>query len=91
MHVAYQRPLCSCYVLVDEYTGEKILDRNKLDHRVQALEIYPVGQYAIAVNWSDGHNSGIYSYQYLRKISQTHASGATSTAAPCCQSSSIDR
>lgn len=79
---------CRCAECVNEYTGEKILDNNKLDPQVQALEIIPVGQYAVAVNWSDGHNSGIYSYQYIRKINQCRASSTTSTAAPYCQSRS---
>ena len=28
-----------------------------------------VGNYAITISWSDGHSSGIYSYDYLRKLS----------------------
>jgi ATP-binding protein involved in chromosome partitioning len=82
---------CQCAGCVDEHTGEKILRRDKLDHRVKALEINPVGQYAVAVNWSDGHNSGIYSYQYIRKIDQPQVSSAAATAAACCQSRSTDR
>jgi DUF971 family protein len=27
-----------------------------------------VGGYALQPRWADGHNSGIYSYQYLRRI-----------------------
>ena len=27
-----------------------------------------VGNYAIRLDWSDGHGSGIYSWQYLREI-----------------------
>ena len=38
-----------------------------------ADEIYPVrigivGRYAISVQWSDGHDTGIYSYRTLRAI-----------------------
>jgi DUF971 family protein len=29
-----------------------------------------VGGYALQLNWRDGHNTGIYSFQYLRRISQ---------------------
>ena len=29
-----------------------------------------VGGYALQLNWGDGHNTGIYSFQYLRRISQ---------------------
>jgi DUF971 family protein len=28
-----------------------------------------VGNYALRIDWSDGHGSGIYSFQYLREIS----------------------
>ncbi len=29
-----------------------------------------VGGYALQPVWADGHNTGIYSFQYLRRISQ---------------------
>ncbi len=28
----------------------------------------PVGGYALQFYWSDGHNTGIYSFDYLRKL-----------------------
>ncbi len=28
----------------------------------------PAGNYAIRIHWSDGHNSGIYSFEHLREI-----------------------
>jgi DUF971 family protein len=30
-----------------------------------------VGGYAIQPRWADGHSTGIYSFQYLRRLSQT--------------------
>ena len=30
--------------------------------------IQPVGSYAIQLTWGDGHNTGIYSYEYLRSF-----------------------
>jgi DUF971 family protein len=27
-----------------------------------------VGGYALQPNWADGHNTGIYSFQYLRRL-----------------------
>ncbi|MEO8026965.1 MAG: DUF971 domain-containing protein [Bryobacteraceae bacterium] len=35
---------------------------------LKMLEIEPVGHYAIRVEWSDGHGSGIYSFDHLRKV-----------------------
>ena len=28
----------------------------------------PVGHYAIRIDWNDGHNAGIYSYEHFRRI-----------------------
>jgi len=30
--------------------------------------IEPVGNYALSLAWFDGHNSGLYSYRYLRAL-----------------------
>src|SRR5262249_42113887 len=30
--------------------------------------VEPVGNYAVRILWSDGHGSGIYSYDHFRKI-----------------------
>ena len=37
---------------------------------LKVLAVEPVGQYAIRINWSDGHSSGIYSYDHFREICQ---------------------
>jgi DUF971 family protein len=31
--------------------------------------IKPVGNYALNLGWSDGHDTGIYSFEYLRTLS----------------------
>ena len=33
------------------------------------LEVTPVGKYALRFKWNDGHESGIYSWEYLRRVS----------------------
>lgn len=35
---------------------------------LKMLAVEPVGNYAIRINWSDGHNSGIYTWDHFRKI-----------------------
>ena len=35
---------------------------------VKPLEVTPVGKYAIRFKWNDGHESGIYSWEYLRRV-----------------------
>lgn len=36
--------------------------------KVAMRNIEEVGSYAFRIDWSDGHNAGIYSYEYLRQI-----------------------
>jgi DUF971 family protein len=35
---------------------------------LKMLSVEPVGNYAIRIHWSDGHSTGIYSYDHLRSI-----------------------
>lgn len=35
---------------------------------LRMLHVEEVGSYAIQIRWSDGHSSGIYSFDYLRRI-----------------------
>ena len=36
--------------------------------KTKMLGVEPVGQYAMRIQWNDGHNTGIYSYDHLRRI-----------------------
>jgi DUF971 family protein len=40
------------------------------DAQLELEDITPVGGYALALRWFDGHDSGIYSYKYLRSLCQ---------------------
>lgn len=46
--------------------GQETLQVGKED--VSITDIRPVGNYAIALTFSDGHNSGIYSWDLLYKL-----------------------
>jgi DUF971 family protein len=35
---------------------------------LKMLHVEQVGAYAMRIDWSDGHNTGIYSFDYLRRI-----------------------
>ena len=36
----------------------------------ELVKIVSVGGYAIQPNWADGHNTGIYSFDYLKRIAE---------------------
>ena len=35
---------------------------------VEALEIRPVGNYAVSIQWTDAHDTGIFRFDFLREI-----------------------
>ena len=49
--------------------GQEVLQVGKRDVQVQSVN--PVGHYAVQLVFSDGHDSGIYSWDYLYEIGQT--------------------
>ncbi|MBI4355860.1 MAG: DUF971 domain-containing protein [Candidatus Omnitrophica bacterium] len=61
------RLACPCAGCVDEMTGQRRLLANAVAQDVRPLAISPVGRYAIHIRWSDGHDTGIYSFERLRK------------------------
>jgi len=62
------RLACGCAACVDEWTGENRLDPNSVPEDVHPLRIESVGRYAIQIDWSDGHSTGIYSFRQLRAL-----------------------
>ncbi len=61
------RRACRCARCIDERTGEKILQDHEVDAGVHPEHIAPMGNYAVAMSWSDGHSSSIFPYQVLLK------------------------
>ncbi len=45
---------------------QKVLQTGKIN--VNIVDIKPVGNYAIQLTFSDGHDSGIYSWKYLKEL-----------------------
>lgn len=59
---------CPCAACHDEVTGERILDPATVPAGVKPRRLESVGNYAIKISWSDGHDTGIYTFERLRKI-----------------------
>ena len=59
---------CQCAACRDELTGQPLLDPNTIPADIRAVSVALVGTYAIRIDWSDGHDTGIYSYDYLLSI-----------------------
>ena len=60
------RLACRCAMCIEEMSGEQLLDAKSVPPQVQAKRIELLGQYAITIEWSDGHTTGIYNFRDLR-------------------------
>lgn len=50
--------------------GQEVLQTGKLN--VEIRDIIAVGNYAIQLVFDDGHDSGIYSWRYLRELGENY-------------------
>lgn len=64
----YLRLKCRCASCVQEWTGEVMIKSEMIPSDITSLKISPVGNYAIHIHWSDGHETGIYAFGMLREI-----------------------
>lgn len=62
------RLACQCALCIEEMSGRPLLDPSSVLINIAPRTISSVGNYAIAINWNDGHSSGIYSYTQLRAM-----------------------
>ena len=70
------RRLCPCALCVHELTGLALLDPTSVPDALTQAEVKLVGTYAIAVRFSDGHQTGIYTYPYLREHDPSRRAGS---------------
>ena len=51
--------------------GQEVLQTGKKDVGISSL--VPVGSYAVQINFDDGHDTGLYTWEYLYKLGKNHA------------------
>mgnify|MGYP001553875786 CR=1 FL=1 len=49
---------------------QRVTVPGKIDVSITAID--PVGNYAVRLTFSDGHNTGIFSWSYLRRLGEEH-------------------
>lgn len=59
---------CNCAHCVHELTGEKLIHLDQIpdDIRIESMDL--VGAYALRIRWSDGHDTGLYTWERLRQL-----------------------
>ena len=51
------RLACNSALNKDEFTGESKVEADQIPEDIHPLSMNPVGNYAVGINWSDGHAS----------------------------------
>ena len=69
-HAPELRRACPCASCVNEWTGERVLKPENVAEDLSFSRIGVVGRYALNFIFSDGHDTGIYSYKFLRDLSE---------------------
>lgn len=73
------RLACPCAACVEEMTGRPLLDPAVVPEVIRPLRLAAVGGYGLRIHWSDGHGTGIYTWDRLWRAcpcSRDHGSGS---------------
>ena len=62
------RRACPCAQCVNEWSGQRMLKPEDVADDLKISDISIVGRYALNFRWSDGHETGIYSFRLLREF-----------------------
>jgi ATP-binding protein involved in chromosome partitioning len=59
------RLACPCAGCVEEMSGRPLLDPASVSAEIKPAALALVGAYGLRVQWSDGHGTGIYTFEQL--------------------------
>ncbi len=82
LSMQYMRNRCPCAscagesVLWREYKPSPLQILTPGKYNLKSADV--VGNYAIALTWGDGHNTGLYAFDYLRRICADFNKASTS-------------
>ncbi|MCV3272014.1 P-loop NTPase [Roseobacter sinensis] len=62
------RIACQCAKCRDEITGNRVLAPDSVSRGIAITRIWSVGNYALGMAFSDGHDTGIYTFEQLRGL-----------------------
>lgn len=70
IQLSHLRRFCPCAICASQeenhhHDSIKVFTNEQL----KIIDIKIVGNYAVSVHWGDKHNTGIYDFNYLKKIS----------------------
>ena len=63
------RQQCPCAECVEEWSGKRTFDVERISAEMKIIEIEPVGNYALSFVFGDLHRVGIFNWKTLRELS----------------------
>jgi DUF971 family protein len=71
-HYPYKflRGHCPCAECVDENTGIRTLDIESISDQIRPMHLSFSGNYALKIHWNDGHQTGLYTWDHLERLSK---------------------
>lgn len=68
MPFRYLRGRCPCATCVDEMTNERKVDVIDVPAAIGIESAAMAGNYAVKITWTDRHDTGLFTWEYLRKL-----------------------
>ena len=65
-------PCAHCDATRSDKDPFHILPSDDFFENLHLVDIQRVGRYAVRLVWSDGHRTGIYTFEFLRELSEAH-------------------
>ncbi|MHC4378933.1 MAG: DUF971 domain-containing protein [Planctomycetota bacterium] len=69
------RNACPCAHCVDEHTGVQRYDASRTPADLTTTDVRLMGHYALAIEFSDRHVTGIFPFRMLHQLAQASADG----------------
>ena len=67
-HLRKNCPCATCKEHREDTNPLKVLNSNPEQFDLKGWSL--IGRYAVGLSWEDGHDTGIYTYEFLRKLCQ---------------------
>ena len=64
-------PCARCNAEKQQDDPFRLLQSDEYWEKLHLVGIQPVGRYAIQLQWSDGHKTGIYTFNFLRELADS--------------------
>jgi ATP-binding protein involved in chromosome partitioning len=74
---SFLRRHCRCAACQHELTGERLLDPASVPDNLTVEKAEILGRYALGFSFSDGHSTGIYTFDWLRSLAEASRQGAS--------------